>query len=450
MNEYRFVVREYTLHQNIGEKEHLIDCVGIGMYDSQKDIVLPLPLTDFIRQNYRRKASGSVSSQRNAAYEICKFLNYCMEMKSKGVPDFMSLRHKGIFGLKLIHGSLYISDLSIRSRKGELNGDYVYKIIRYLNKFYSWLHKQNLLEEKINIFYNVRKISNTYGGTTSESEIYVLGDIFDEGELGTVYPPKRTKKKNKLSDFGQNRYEIVKEFLEVASYVAPDIYLGIAFQFFGGLRRGEVVNLIKSSIIEKPEGMYLDVSDRQKLLFTDKKVTSNEQVKIPRYQSLFWNPLLEHALKKHLARLEVLKNTGELKNEQALFISSRTGMPISGNAYWYQFNKVKEEFLTRLSKQGRAKEYHLLANVDWSTHLARGVFTHFCIDAGMSISEIAIARGDANLNSILDYIEEITVTETMGEALNHLRNSMTQTQNNKLQSTISPKKQNEWRHAYEK
>ncbi|PEY52375.1 hypothetical protein CN356_31015, partial [Bacillus cereus] len=115
----------------------------------------------------------------------------------------------------LIHGSLYISDLSIRSRKGELNGDYVYKIIRYLNKFYSWLHKQNLLEEKINIFYNVRKISNTYGGTTSESEIYVLGDIFDEGELGTVYPPKRTKKKNKLSDFGKNRYEIVKEFLEV-------------------------------------------------------------------------------------------------------------------------------------------------------------------------------------------------------------------------------------------
>lgn len=49
-------------------------------------------------------------------------------------------------------------------------------------------------------------------------------------------------------DFGENRYELVQRFIKIAQDVAPDITLGICFQFFGGLRTGEVVNLTKEAI----------------------------------------------------------------------------------------------------------------------------------------------------------------------------------------------------------
>ena len=52
----------------------------------------------------------------------------------------------------------------------------------------------------------------------------------------------------KLVDFGENRYELVQRFIKITQDVAPDIALGICFQFFGGLRTGEVVNLTKEAI----------------------------------------------------------------------------------------------------------------------------------------------------------------------------------------------------------
>lgn len=444
----RFVVREYPVPQFIGSKLYIQECVGIGLQIEGSSIIKPTPLTNFIKLYYRRKNSGSLSGQSNAAHEICKFLNFCLAMKDKGLKDFQSLEQRGIFGLTLTHASLYITELSIRSRSGELNGKYVYKIVRYLNKFYAWLNEEGMLDTKIKVHYTTKYISSGEGNGHYR-EVEILKDMFDDNELGTIYPPKKTKKSDRLSDFGKDRAELVKKFLQVAQYEAEDIFLGVCFQFFGGLRRGEVVNLDINSIKQNPDGYYLDVDDRRKILFPNKKSTKSEQVKNPRYQSLFWNSLLKFALKEHMERLNAMKKMGIIKNDKALFVSYKTGEPITGSTYWRQFRDVKKAFIAQLSKEGKLSTVQRLSDVPWSSHLPRGVFTHFCFDAGMSISEVAIARGDSSLNSMLDYIEERTVNETMAEAVDKLREVFGKSENSKINSTITSSQNTQWGMKYD-
>ena len=81
-----------------------------------------------------------MSSQRNAAYELIKFLNYTNKQIRDKATEFINLKEEGLFGLKLIHGSQYISYLSLKARNEELSSDYIYKKIEsYLIKFYQWL-----------------------------------------------------------------------------------------------------------------------------------------------------------------------------------------------------------------------------------------------------------------------------------------------------------------------
>lgn len=439
MRRYRFVVREYPIYKVINQKLYTIDCVGIGLEDEERNIIVPSPLTNFIRNNYRSKKSGSVSSQNRAAYAICLFLNYCRDSIEEEMDEFLLLKGTGISGLTLEHGYSFISYLSFRSREGQLKASYVKGIKGYINKFYAWLQEENLLETNIKVSYKTMKRITNIDGEPYEKEIIILRDMFENDDLGS------DKITEKLSDFGKDRSNLVKEFLDVALDVSEDIYLGICFQFFGGLRRGEVVNLTRDSLLNKPQGKYLDVDDNQDLLFPNKKNTKSEQVKKKRFQPLFWNSVLEYAYREQIAKLKVLEKKKKLNNRHALLVSSRTGNPITGYAYWYQFNRVKRAFLKKILNEGRIDTYQKLSDIDWSTHLTRGVFTHFCFDAGLSISQTALARGDSNLNSMLDYIEGRTIQETLTDALNIIRVAFEKAPNRKITAEISYRQMEKWK-----
>lgn len=73
----------------------------------------------------------------------------------------------------------------------------------------------------------------------------VYGSLFREPELGTRFPSRDTSKRKvaKLKDFGEDRKQLTTHFIRTAMDVAEDIALGLCFQFYGGLRRGEVVNV---------------------------------------------------------------------------------------------------------------------------------------------------------------------------------------------------------------
>src|SRR5699024_12746366 len=71
-----------------------------------------------------------------------------------------------------------------------------------------------------------------------------------------------------LADFGKNRYELMILLIQVARAVSPDIALGICFQFYGGLRRGEVVNVTKLDLEVTPsESLTFHIQENRLILF---------------------------------------------------------------------------------------------------------------------------------------------------------------------------------------
>ncbi|WP_419960415.1 hypothetical protein [Psychrobacillus sp. BM2] len=406
---YKYIVTEYEAFDYYEGELHRNYVVGIGLKDLESNMIYPSPFNNYIKSVYRRKTK-SLSNQRNAAYELIKFLNYINKQITKGHREFTLLKEEGVFGITLMHGSQYISHLSLRARAGKLSSPYVYRIEGYLINFYHWLFKQELISEPIDL-------------KSEESP-------FDDLELGTIYPGKDDRVSSKLVDFGENRYELSIKFIRLAEKFAPDIALGIAFQFFGGLRAGEVVNLTKDGL-ERPnywnhndlgeDAFVLKIRDRQQLLFDHRKNQTHEQVKRSRNQSLLVNPILSNLFKKHRLHLSLLEKKGILKNSHALFVSSHNGEAISGKRYYEKFNGVKKEFFKQLIREENIHDYEFLSRKNWSTHICRGVFTNFLLDIGSSVAEVAIARGDRNIMSVLSYVEEQNAIKLTNQAINLIR-----------------------------
>ena len=358
-------------------------------------------MSTYIRQNYRGK-SGSVNSQKNAAYELTKFLNFIVKKTQESDPDYTSLTKEGLNGLQLLHGAEYITYYTeLIENDITRSPNYVYTIEKYLINFYNWL--------KNNYIIDFESIYDT--------------SPFNDFELGTKYPRRDERININLSDFGENRVALAIQFIEFSQKIAPEISLGICFQIFGGLRIGEVVNLSKDSI-SKPyywsndngkNQFILEVRDRQELLFSHKKNLSHEQVKRPRNQAVMTSKLLSEIYTSHKKYLNKIENKVNVK--EALFISPNSLQPISGKNYNEKFQKVKEIFLQTLSLNEQVEDYLFLTSKPWSTHICRGIFTNILLSTSMQIEEVAIARGDKNINTIIKYVEELNSIKKVTNAL---------------------------------
>lgn len=407
----KFVVREFKVEEVIGESVISTATIGIGIVSKDTGNVYPSPLTNFIKSTYRRKGK-SLSSQRNAAYAITRFLNYIEEQIKEGDDDFLLLNTKGLAGLELIHGSKYITHLSLQVRTKKLSANYVKNQMMYIIHFYAWLKDQEIIEGDFELTY--KEEQGKHGILT------IASNPFDDIELGTIIVGRDERVPTTLVDFGSNRYSLTLKFINIARLIAPEIALGICYQFFGGLRRSEVINLIKNNIRQVGKSTVLKVRDNQEILFTHIKNTSHLQVKNPRNQALLENDLMNSIYKNHLTWLEQLEQEGKIKNSQALFIAQTTGNPMTGKQYYTRFKEVKGTFLKQLSDEGDMDNYLLLAQNEWSTHIGRGVFTNFLLDIGLNPTQVAIARGDRNINSALAYIDEKTAIESMNMAINNI------------------------------
>ncbi|MCM3567560.1 hypothetical protein [Neobacillus mesonae] len=411
---YEFVVKQKKINEIREGKLNSGDKTFLCIKDKVTGIIYPHPLSNFIKSELERK-SLSLTTQRNYAEEIKKFLNYILECIENEDETFLHLEEEGIFGLQLQHGARYISFLTHRVKLGQIKSTQVFRTERILVRFFRWLIEQNITKENVQYREEIRIVKG-------EKRTITISP-FDNFELGTEYPNKResTKAKDiKLHDFGNGRLDLVNLFIRVAEIEAPDIALGIAFQCYGGLRRGEVVNLLRSSVKEPNKNdsgeFTLNIQDNWKILFPDKELTVSEQVKKERIQAIFKVPIVLELYKKHKENLLRLERRGRIKNKHALFCSIHTGKPITGMAYWERFTKVKDKFLEIL--EPNEKDYQFLTSKSWSTHIGRGIYTNMLVFLlGWSASQVAIARGDSNIQSAQDYIEEQNVKKQTEEAV---------------------------------
>ncbi|UAL48789.1 hypothetical protein K7887_07620 [Sutcliffiella horikoshii] len=410
---YEFVVIQKEIKELKNNKMVSSAKTFICVKDRDTGIIYPHPLTNFIKGE-SVDLSHAPTTQKSYAEEVKKFLNYILECIDDEDELFLPLEDEGLKGLGLIHGAKYLTYLKYRVDLNEIKPNTVFTAERLLTKFYVYLIDQNIINEKINIIYDPRKIK----GKT----IYIPRSPFRGFDLSVEFPARESREKIKerrLHDFGDGKLNLVNTFLRVAELEAPEIALGIAFQFYGGLRRGEVINLMRSSIKKPKENgsgeFNLDIKDNWKILFPNKISTLSEQVKKPRLQAVFKTDIVLEFLENHEERLKRLEKTKKIKNKFAYFVSNQ-GNPISGKEYWKRFTKVRDRFLEVVLEQS-TDDYEILTSKPWSTHMGRGIYTNMLTFLlGWSPEEVAIARGDSFVDSAKSYTEAMNVRKKTVEA----------------------------------
>ena len=415
--DHKFVSKETTVNEMIRGKMRNIKVIIIGVLEESTGIIYPHPVTEFIKRQYEfyRK---SLNSSDAPARVVCRFLNFCLQKIEEGHEEFVELKDKGINGLERRHGSQYLTHCSLEG----LQKTTVEQYEKYLSKLYVFLKKMNWIEED----FPLEEKKNFNG----DNKAY--HSVFRDPSLGTRFPSRDTSKRKvaKLKDFGEDRNQLTIHFIRTAMDIAEDIALGLCFQFYGGLRRGEVVNVSRGDlIVSEGESMEVQIRDNRRKFFSRLKDTKSENPKRLNYlqtdmarQTILDNDLVWEVYRKHKKRLDYMIKSGKCKNHSALFLDG-DGEPMSGKVYDRRFKKVKKVFLDSLMGH---KDYDLLADTFWSTHVGRGVFTNMLIDMGFTPTQLAIARGDRSLTSAMEYIDQTLTTQQIQQAVNEFKDYPTE------------------------
>lgn len=348
------------------------------------------PYTEFINQ----WANRSTKYKCNIAGCLVKFLNFIYFGVNKKVLDNIS-------DLTLDIGIEFLNECSKNCSKETL-----LHYERVLTNFYYFLAEKNILthiDESSFIFIEKNK------------KLSLLSP-FD----GKVKKFNNKKKKENLHNLD---FEFIFPFLETALEYEPSIALGIYFQIFGGLRASEVISIEYSNISVRGSngfnGMTIELATKD--LRPDIKTGFINGVKKDRKQRVVGlNGILSELYKIHKSKYKTKECT-------AVFIN-QNNLPMTYSNYRYRFNKVKKIFIEKLrnSKNPNFKAYSLvLDSRNWSTHIGRGIFSNLASEVAENAIEIAVMRGDSNLNSAITYITDTNkIEQKLVELMNKFYNDL--------------------------
>lgn len=411
---YRFVVKQYEVYEErdfvLSNRYRTFICVE----NMETGIFLPHPITNFIRVNYENR-SLSINTLKKYAEEIKKFLNYLLSSIENSIPLFLELEKEGLSIIKLEHGAAYLDHLAYKVRKGQIKSNSVHIAERILTKFYIWMSEQKIISLKLS-----ERVEKKYiRGKIETLPVSPFKDL----DLDVTFPRKERNsivRNRRLHDFGVGRIDLINLFLMTAEIFEPEIAFGIALQFYGGLRAGEVINLFVDSVQVPKDRLnspiILKIEDNWEEIFKGYNAINDLQVKNPRNQIVFNTEIVDMLYKKHMKMVGDKIKKGK---QQPLFIH-KNNKPITGQTYRNKFNIVKRNFLKIISSQN-IEDYEFLISKPWATHMGRGIFTNLLtFYLGWNSSEVAIARGDVNINSSLAYIEEQNVKSLVSEGIERL------------------------------
>lgn len=432
---YQYVAKQIVDEKLIGGNFQKIDTFMIGVVSiddlgKKTGQVFPTMYSMFV--TYLEEDSKSLNSQASAAYKIVFFLNFVIKKARQGDRDFKSYCENGVFGLTRLHGAKFITFLTLDKESAT---ETVQGYDWAMNRFYHYLTEMGWIEEKI-----------TFRYTDDKQESWP--SIFKDPKLHAQYPTTNTqrKKKGKKKDFGKDRYKLMFHFLQIARRVSPRIAFALCLMFFGGLRRGEVVNITKDEIKAiKGESLSVQIKDNRRKLFGDQ--LHNFQAEFPKRlnyigtdlanQTILDNDLLWEIYEDHEKTLKNLKLKGQIKNKHAYFFNSE-GNAMSGQSLDDEFKKVKDVFLNgdedHVGLVGHP-DFDSYNNSIWGCHIGRGVFTNILIDMGLSITQISIARGDTSTESVMAYVDQLSTNEALQKVIEHLNTTTIGKMNKEIQNT---------------
>lgn len=348
------------------------------------------PLSEYLLQPRKRGGRLKVNSLTTKASYIVRFLNYIL------IENSHIFKVKDIMDLRFEHGVEFLNYYAITGVKRET--------VKYceneLKQLYYFLAKRGVL--------NFISLSDFELGSSK----YDLTELIHSPFYGVDYPDDDYD--NVLHYLPQ---ELVLVFLDTvrSDKSVSRIALGVYFQFFGGLRVGEVVNISRSSIsLKGPFGQFGIVVNLKNRKFRRdlKHRSSGGAVKKVRKQAIYpyKGNLLKNIYKNHI------ENYKATDGSNALFVND-DGKAMTDYSYRYYFNKLKKIFIKRLidSDDVILRNYAVfLKSKKWSTHLGRGVFSNMIAEVATNITQIRQARGDNTFDASMSYL---TDTEKMANEL---------------------------------
>ena len=411
---YRFVWKAIKYNRKQGGEIVSTPSFIIGLEDRETKEVFPHPISHFLYKKYHRN-SGSVNTELTVAQIIVPFLNFVLDKVNQEALNYTAI--KGLVDLQECHANAYLQYCV--DEKSNKNSTLEMKE-NFLSKFYKYLWDEKVLKHKPRFklvsvrtgkeIRKVYKIDFTYKKTDET----LLREKIKRKDL---VPQNHESNENRIFI----RLQYIREILYVAKHEVPDIAFGVALQIFGGLRKGEVVNLTRTALKSQNgqdygvEGLVILVRDRQLDLFNRFEDVSTMQVKNPRDQSCLIDPILNYLYKNHME--VVLKKVKGPKQPNALFYNTE-GNSMSADTYDKRFLKLKNAYLGMLlGTEGRYQDYLDFSQTKWRSHIGRGVFTNMCLDAGFNEKQTAVLRGDRSTQSMESYFDIITATYNIRKAL---------------------------------
>ncbi len=354
------------IYKSINKDGSVRQLVSIDIQLKDIGISLPTPFTAFLLEYQSRKTS-TVSM---VASLIVRFLNYLFFEMECPITSISELTFQ--------QGKDFLSDLSCQS-----GGKTQYA--EYLTKFYYFCKNQEMAEIKD----FKKRPSSTYKKNTE--------NIF-KGKY-------RVDPKKAVDTIHEIDAAYLPMLFDTARDIAPDIYLGLFFQFAGGLRASEVVSVEYSNIrFIREDGVFaLSLKLEDKDLRPDLASAFISKVKRNRTQTVL--PIFGDGLEK---AYETHVKLYRKENVSAVFID-KNGNPMTVNTYWKRFGRVKREFIRRLYEclNMETQIYALfLESYEWSAHIGRGTYSNIVAQNANNIGEIAIMRGDSSLSSSLPYLND--------------------------------------------
>lgn len=378
-------------------------------------IKIPSFLTGFPYNNYKNL---NINNAINATNVICPFINWINNQVIDGDDElFDILNEKGLYGLDFYHAKCYLNYCIENGNRGKgIKRSTAKQYTNHILDFYEYLLGLGMLDsEKVKFEY----IQDTRKKEKGENTI--RKNPLDKTPYKVNYPSKNTLKKEKINNMDEALWQL---FLQVSQKYNPEITFGIALQMFGGLRRGEVVNIgidnIKVSKNNKT--MEVIIKNRQQEFFSGRNDVAIDKcgVKKPRFQVVYnFNGKLYDYFSKHIEiRNNKLEQNGKMS--KALFIDNN-GNPMDGLEYEKQWSKVRRRFIKILENEAYSKSTEI-NNDDtyWGTHIGRGIFSNLCLLHGLAKTarELANLRGDEREESSKPYIDKITIAKKAAEMLN--------------------------------
>ncbi|MGG4263918.1 hypothetical protein [Peribacillus simplex] len=394
IEEYRFyqesiMVKKILMNGKEITEERILIMLEQSKNGIKKRVVHPV--TEFIHRPLKRGGIPHIKTQNQVANYIVNFLNYIL------IEQHHIYKLNSISELCFEQGEGYLTAYGQTGRNKNntpIQKSTVKRCESYLTQFYYFLAKKNVLKS-ITI--------NDFDFTEYTYDDLSINRVPESPFNFVEYPNNNAEIEKKLiHDIPK---ELIIPFILTALSHTPRIALGVAFQCFGGVRVGEVVNITKTGLTPSGEfgkfGFQLKLQNRN--FRPDlKSISGRGTPKKKRRQGIFpFNgELLQMLYKNHL------KSYKATDGSNALFVN-KNGKAMAKFSYQYYFDKLKDRFLLVLgeSENPLLVNYGVeLSSAKWSTHICRGIFSNLIAEDAQNVLQVMSARGDNNPLSSLTYL----------------------------------------------